>query len=149
MEIFMFVMNDEPHFRKTLAEAQAALEDYHIDEKGYAGVQWGDEGNDQYGAWLTFEYAMNPEDPDVKWSGQIIWPTEVDTALDRDVRLSPFDFCAAQMSLSVTTAEGKKQIMNAVSEADWNDLRLRPHLITGFAMKAGQSLADHWTREGR
>lgn len=145
MELFLFIIKDRPGYRRTLHEAQACLED-HLYDKGYDDVRWGDEGDEQYGAWLWAPQGLSsdPYEP-ATWSEQIIWAVNVPDPEPKTPAVDPLFPVGAEMVMTVKTLTGSHQIVECVTEDVWNEERIRPHIVTQFAVRAGQTLADNWT----
>lgn len=150
MTLYAFVINGTPGYRATLEEAQAAIEDHFID-RGYSHLEWGKDGDERYGAYLWDDSAgwdqPAPHEP------RLIWPW-ANVGLSLDVSqdhsgLGPLELCSAEIAMTVRTRQGKTEFLRCYPEAEWDDDRLRPHLITTFAVRAGNELAKHLSEEGK
>lgn len=141
MELFLFIIKDRPGYRRTLHEAQACLEDHLLEDRALNQVQWGDEGDEQYGAYLWDSHVG--WDTPAPHSGQLIWPITVPEPKTRG--LDPLFPMGAEMVLTVTTMTEKHQVIECVTESVWRAEEFRPHIITHFAAQAGQTLASNWT----
>lgn len=140
MQIFLFIIDGVPGYRFTLAEAQAVLEDHLIEKHNLSEVQWGDDGDARYGAYL---WGFSGENAD--HSGQIIWPQAL-TRKERNPALDPGD---VEMSLTIRTAEEKSDLTRYIPGFTWEDPLLRAAAIRDFGRSAGLALADHWTTKER
>lgn len=149
MTLYAFVINGEPKVRDTLEAAQAAVEDHYID-RGYSHLEWGEEGDDRFGAYLWgFGLGWNepaPREDRLIWELKNVGPsTEVS---QEHSGLGPMELCAAELTMTVRTRTGKTEFLRCYSAEDWEEDRLRPHLITTFAVRAGNELAQHLSKEG-
>lgn len=148
MELFLFIIKDKPGYRRSLHEAQAVLED-HFYDRGYNGVQWGDDGDERYGAWLADATGLypDPNEPESRWSGQLIWPVTVpDQPVEQSHDLLNGD--GAEFTLQVVSPSGKESITRRVTHEDWNHNRMgRGLMVTSFAVEAANSLNHHWSQK--
>lgn len=142
MQIFLFVIDGKPGYRPSLHEAQACLEDHLIDAQNLSEVQWGDVGDDRYGAYL-WAYGGNFDEA-APHTGQIIWPITVELPVEK---LDPLMPGGAELVMTVLTDNGKNQIIERVSREVWDEARIRPHIVMHFASRAGRTLGDHWIKK--
>lgn len=150
MQIFLFVIDGIPRCRASLAQAQAALEDYLRELPGTSDVWWDDERPYEARRYLYSsshtDTAVEDAEVDFEVTEKLIWPVELpgdDHTRGPDVQLFSL---GAKLSLEVKTDQGKYQLMRAVSQREWSEKRLRPHLVLNFATNAGQALADRLTQ---
>lgn len=148
MELFLFILDGKPGYRRTLSEAQSCLEDHFHDDRSISAVQWGDDGDERYGAYLW--NTGTGWDEAAPHSGQIIWPVtvaeqEVVTERTRDVAL--FGEGTAELTLTIRTDRHKAQMSEIISGSAWHEVGLRAFMITKFATNAAQALSSHWTNK--
>lgn len=149
MTLYAFIIDGVPGFRTTLDEAQAAVEDHYVD-RGYSSLEWGEHGDERYGAYLwdcgiDMDEVM-PHEPQLIWPVDGVGP-EQDVSEDHS-GLGPSELCEAELTLTVRTHTGKTEFLRCYGATDWNEDRLRPHLITTFAARAGLYLSKHLSKEG-
>jgi hypothetical protein len=147
MTLYAFVIGGVPGFRTTLDAAQGAVEDHYVD-RGYSHLEWGEQGGEQYGAYI---WEFGGEEP-APYESQLIWPWDgagpADDASEDHSGLGPLELCEAELTMTVRTRTSKTQFVRCYGAQDWNEDRLRPHLITTFATRAGLDLAKHLSKEG-
>ncbi len=151
MTLYAFILNGVPAFRETLEEAQSAIEDSYLD-RGYDHLQWGTEGDKRFGAYLWGFGFGEPGNP-APYEPKLIWEWKgvgrsADVSESAD-RLNPMEVGGAELTLTIRTRAKKVQFLRCYSEAEWDEDRLRPHLVTTFATRAGIDLADYVSKEGK
>lgn len=152
MTLYAFILDGVPGYRTTLEQAQAAVEEHYID-KGYSHLEWGKDGGERYGAHLWDDNAgwdqPAPHEPRLIWPWDNVGPsTDVSTSTEGHAGLGPLELCEAELIMTVRTRKGKTEFLRCYGETDWNEDRIRPHLVTTFAVHAGNELAKHLSKEG-
>lgn len=146
MELFLFIVDGKPGFRLDLSDAQACLEDHLLDDRSISQVQWGDEGDERYGAYL-WKTSLG-FDERAPHSGQVIWPVTVPeqaVVADPAVRdTSPFLSGSAELTLTVRTDRGKTQVSQTLSAEMWSETGLRAYVMAGFATNAAAAISMHF-----
>jgi hypothetical protein len=155
MQIFLYIVDGKPNFRRSLAEAQAVLEDHLRDLRDVTDVWWDDDSPYEarkymYGASHS-DFEADGYDAEIDWetTEQIIWPVELG---DGEPSVDPVPFVLGGgviMDLTWRTERGRYSFTRTVPLAEMTEERLRPHIITSFAMSASQALADLWTSKER
>jgi hypothetical protein len=153
MQIYLFVIDGRPSFRTELHHAQAVLEDHLLTKRDVSDVWWDD--NCPYEARMYLygsshsDYGRDPEDPykdlDFETTDQIIWPVTIPGSKIEAEQLDPDFLGGAELQFEVKTRVGRDTLVRTVPPDEWSNKNLRPHIISLFAMNAGQALADRWT----
>lgn len=153
MQLFLFVVNGTPGYRTSLSDAQACLEEHLRDLSDVSDVWW-DDHDPLYARKYMYgssheETAVEDAEVNFETTEQLIWPVEVPELPEQPAKEDRYSLFpgGAEMTMSVVTGTGKIQMIRRVPETDWSEDRLKPHLITTFAVRAGRALADEIKKE--
>jgi hypothetical protein len=154
MQIFLFIIDGKPGLRLDLHEAQAALEDRLRNDRDVSDVWWDDDSPYEarkylYGSSHTDTAALEYHEVDFETTGQLIWPVTLADGEHKRDRAGRPPFGEAELTLTIVSGQYKEQVVRIIPEADWSEDRLRPHIVTSFAVNAGQALADRVTLKER